>query len=160
MNLAPLMDVFVALASATLTACIPIVVYKLVQVLHLSLSTQQEASLNSSIATGLGKALSYGQAAGDAALSNVTIKNAALSTAASFVVADAPAAMTQLGYTPADVAEIVSARMAKLLHETTPAVTTPEAVKTAAMMQKADAAMAEPVAVDVPPAPAPAVAGA
>lgn len=147
MDFSPLLHGVATLATASIAACTPIITYKVTRWLHVDVTDKQMASFNDSIETALGKALAYGQAAGDAALSNVTIKNAALNSALSFALADAPAEIKALGYSAADVAEILAGRLAKALHVSLPAVpsATTDTGKTAAMMEKADATMADPV---------------
>jgi hypothetical protein len=154
MNLAPLMDAFVALLAASLTACIPILVPKLLAMMHVNVTAQQESSLENSLKTAVGKSLAYGQAAGDSALSNVTIKNAALSHGLAFLMADAPTELKSLGYSPDEAASVIAGRLAHALNATTPApAPSAEAIKTAEKIEAADAAVAQPVVPEAAPAP-------
>ena len=143
MNLAPLLDIAGSIASLAVAGAVPIVVPKLVALLHVNISAAQESSLENTITTSVGKAIAYGQKAGDAQLQNVTIKDAALSAAATFAANDAPVAMAALGYTPQSLAEVIDARITHALATTPTVVATPalaptaEALQTAAMLEKA-----------------------
>jgi hypothetical protein len=152
MNLAPLLDSGVALVAATITAVTPIIVPKILQLLKIQLTNAQEQSLETTLENAVGEALKYGQAAGDTALSNVTIKNAAISQALTFAMNDAPAEIEALGYSPAEIGQLIANKIATKLHVTAPA--SPEVAKTAAAIAQADAAAAVPVE----PAPAGVVA--
>jgi hypothetical protein len=152
MNLAPLLDVAVSLASAVLMACIPIVTIKFTSLLGVKMDSEQRDSLNSAVTAGLGKALQFGQEAGDHALSNVTIKNAALATAVGYVTANAPDAVAHFGLTNSAIAEKVAAHLALALHETgnAPASEPAKADATAAMLARVTPGLAMPLPTIIP----------
>jgi hypothetical protein len=145
MNLAPLLDVAASIVSLTVAGAVPVVVPKLLALMHITASAQQEASLENTITSSIGKAIAYGEKAGDPLLQNVTIKNSALGAAVAFAVDDAPEQLKALGYTPQSIAEVIDARITHALATTPTVVATPavppsaDALKTAAMLEKAGA---------------------
>ncbi len=137
MNLSPLVDGSVTLLSAVLTACIPVMLLKLNQAFNLHLDSAHKATLETALDNAVGKGLSFGQAAGDAYLSNVTIKNAALSSMVSYVTAMAPDAVAHFGLSDADLAEKAAAKLGKALHVPATPDAAPTANATASMLEAA-----------------------
>jgi hypothetical protein len=139
-SFAPIVDALVTLAGAVITVCVPIVTLKLTNWLGVKMDSEHRDALNAAIETALGKALQFGQAAGDSALANVTIKNAALSAAVTYVDGNAGEAVAFFGLTDAGIAEKLAARLAKLLHVTNdaPASDPAKAEATAAMLKRTE----------------------
>jgi len=152
MNLSPLLDAAAGLAGAVITVCTPIITLKVNSWLGVKMDAEHRDALNVAIETGLGKVLQFGQEAGDHALSNVTIKNAALATAVSYVTANAPDAVSHFGLTNSAIAEKIAARLAKALHETgnAPASDPTKTEETAQMLAKVAPALATPKPTIIP----------
>jgi len=121
MNLSGLLDAALSLASLALAGAVPIVLPRLLALMHIQVTAQQEVSLENTLTSAVGAALSYGKTAGDPLLANVQIRNSALSAAAAFAADDAPVAMAALGYTPQSLAEVIDARISHALAGKQPA---------------------------------------
>jgi hypothetical protein len=137
MNLAPILDTFGSLAAAVIATCVPILTMKALSYLGLNTDVAQRDALNTTLTNALGKALQTGQQAGDSALANVTIKNAALASAVAYVNANAPAAVGYFGLSDSAIAEKVGAKLSLALHQTgtAPAPDPEKAAATAAMLE-------------------------
>ena len=147
MNLAPIFDAVATLAGAVIIACVPIVTFKVTSWLGVKMDSEHRDSLNMSVSNAVGEALKVGQTAGDKALSNVTIKNAALNAAVAYVNANASDAVAHFGLTDETIAQKVSNKLAIALHESpvSDEAPTPEVAKTAAMLDKIEAAKTDPI---------------
>jgi hypothetical protein len=138
MNLTPLFDIVMSFAGAAVTSLVPIAINFLLKTTKINLDAAHKAALETALENAVGTALSMGQSAGDKHLSNVTIRNAALSKAAGYVQAYAPEAVAYFGLTPTNIAEKLDAKVATLLHttDTAPPADPVKAEATAAMLTK------------------------
>jgi len=127
MDFSPLVDGAATLASAVLAACAPIVVLKISRMLTLNLDQTHRAAVTTALDTALGLGLKIAQEAGDARLSNVNIRSAALATMVGYVKETVPAAVGHFGLTDDAIAQKAAARLASALHSLPPA---PAAVPT------------------------------
>jgi hypothetical protein len=116
MDLSPLMDTAATLASAIVAASAPVVVLKLSSMLKLNLDQTHRAAVSSALDTALGLGLQLAQEAGDAHLSNVNIRSAALAAMVGYVKQTVPGAVTHFGLTDDSIAQKASARLAAALH--------------------------------------------
>ena len=116
MDLSPLVDGAATLASAILAACAPVVVLKISRMLTLNLDQTHRAAVTTALDTALGLGLKIAQEAGDARLSNVNIRSAALATMVGYVKETVPAAVGHFGLTDDAIAQKAAARLASALH--------------------------------------------
>ena len=116
MNLSPLMDAAAALASAIFAASAPIVVLKLDSMLKLNLDQTHRTAVAAALDNALGLGLQLAQEAGDAHLSNVNIRSAALAAMVGYVKQTVPAAVSHFGLTDESIAQKAAARLASALH--------------------------------------------
>jgi hypothetical protein len=127
MNLSPLVDVAATLASAVFAASAPIVVLKLSSMLKLNLDQAHRTAVSTALDNALGVGLQLAQEAGDAHLSNLNIRSAALAAMVGYVKQTVPAAVTHFGLTDDAIAQKAASRLAAALHvpmaTATPAVT-------------------------------------
>ena len=129
MNLSPLMDAAATLASAIFAASAPIVVLKLDSMLKLNLDQTHRTAVAAALDNALGLGLQLAQEAGDAHLSNVNIRSAALAAMVGYVKQTVPAAVSHFGLTDESIAQKAAARLASALH--VPTATLPAAPATA-----------------------------
>ena len=126
MDLSPIVEAAATLASAVLAASAPIVVLKLNSMLKLNLDQAHRTAISTALDNALGLGLQLAQEAGDAHLSNVTIRNAALTAMVGYVNQAVPAAVRHFGLTDASISQKAAARLASALHvPTSTATTTP-----------------------------------
>ena len=97
MNFSPLMDAAATLASAIFAASAPIVVLKLDSMLKLNLDQTHRTAVAAALDNALGLGLQLAQEAGDAHLSNVNIRSAALAAMVGYVKQTVPAAVSHFG---------------------------------------------------------------
>lgn len=124
MDLSPVVEAAATLASAVFAASAPIVVLKLNSMLKLNLDQAHRTAISTALDNALGLGLQLAQEAGDAHLSNVNIRNAALAAMVGYVRQTVPAAVSHFGLTDALIAQKAAARLASALHVPT-ATTTP-----------------------------------
>jgi hypothetical protein len=138
MNLQPIFDLVVSVVGAVAVGIVPVVLPKILSLLKVNLDAAHTQALETSIANGIGTALSMGQDAGDKHLSNVVIKQAAIAKAVTYVQTFAPEAMAYFNLTPASIAVKVEAALATKLHDTgtAPPADPVKAEATAAMLTK------------------------
>jgi hypothetical protein len=116
MDLSPLMDAAAALASAVFAASAPIVVLKLNSMLKLNLDQTHRAAIATALDNALGLGLQLAQEAGDAYLSNVNIRSAALAAMVGYVKQTVPAAVSHFGLSDDSIGQKAAARLAAKLH--------------------------------------------
>jgi hypothetical protein len=116
MDLSPLVDSSATLASAIFAASAPVVVLKLSTMLKLNLDQTHRAAVTGALDTALGLGLQLAQEAGDARLSNVNIRSAALAAMVGYVKQTVPGAVSHFGLTDDSLAQKASARLAAALH--------------------------------------------
>jgi hypothetical protein len=116
MDFSPLVDGSATLASAIFAASAPVVVLKLSTMLKLNLDQTHRAAVSSALDTALGLGLRLAQEAGDAHLSNVNIRSAALAAMVGYVKQTVPGAVSHFGLTDDSLAQKASARLATALH--------------------------------------------
>jgi hypothetical protein len=131
MDLSPLMDAAAALASAIFAASAPIVVLKLNSMLKLNLDQTHRAAVATALDNALGVGLQLAQEAGDAHLSKINIRSAALAAMVGYVKQTVPAAVSHFGLTDDSIAQKAAARIAAALHDPT-ATSTPTTAPAAA----------------------------
>lgn len=124
MNLSPLMDAAVTLVSATLAASAPILLLKLSAMLKLNLDQSHRDAITHALQTALGVGLQMAQEKGDATLSNVNVRNAALAAMVGYVQQAVPEAVAHFGLTDDAIAQKAAAQLAARLH-VAPAATLP-----------------------------------
>lgn len=115
MDLSPIVNALVPIAAAVVTTCVPVAVGYLIHKVGLDKDSALRDSLNTALTNGIGQAVLYGQKQGDAALSNVQIKNGALAAMVAYAAANAPDAIKHFGLTPDDVAQKAAGLLAQHL---------------------------------------------
>jgi hypothetical protein len=125
MDLSPLVDTAATLASAVFAASAPIVVLKLGSLLKLNLDQSHRAAVATALDNALGLGLQLAQEAGDAHLSNVNVRSAALAAMVGYVKQTVPGAVSHFGLTDDSIAQKAAGRLAAALH--VPATTAPPA---------------------------------
>jgi hypothetical protein len=137
MNLSPLVDAAATLASAVFAASAPIIVLKLSRMLKLNLDQTHRAAVAAALDTALGLGLQLAQEAGDAHLSNVTIRSAVLTAMVGYVKQAVPGAVSHFGLSDESIGQKAAARLAAALHVATatptPAGLVPSLSPTSAM---------------------------
>ena len=121
MNLSPFVDAAATLTSAVLAASAPIVVLKLSSLLKLNLDQSHRTAVATALDNALGLGLQLAQEAGDARLSNVNIRSAALAAMVGYVKQTVPAAVSHFGLSDDAIAQKAAARLAATLHVSNPA---------------------------------------
>ncbi|WP_419757338.1 hypothetical protein [Acidisoma sp.] len=116
MDLSPIVEAAATLASAVFAASAPIVVLKLNSMLKLNLDQAHRTAISTALDNALGLGLQLAEEAGDAHLSNVTIRSAALTAMVGYVKQTVPAAVSHFGLTDASIAQKAAARLASALH--------------------------------------------
>ena len=113
-DVAPLIQVLVALALAVVSAGTPYFATLLARYLRIRLTATQAAVVQT--AADAGAQAAYGYIASKAAsYRDVTVRNAAIARGVQHVVNSVPEAMTALGLTPGHVQAMVEARFGGLL---------------------------------------------
>lgn len=120
MNLAPLADAAITLASAVVTVCIPVVVAFVAKKVGFDKDVALRDSLTTALQRGVGVALSAAQVAGDHRMQDVNIRNAALATVVQYAAQNAPDAVAHFGLSNADIAQKAAAELALKLHVMVP----------------------------------------
>jgi hypothetical protein len=124
-------DAAATLASAVFAASAPIVVLKLNSMLKLNLDQTHRTAIVTALDNAVGIGLQLAQEAGDAHLSNINIRSAALAAMVGYVKQTVPVAVSHFGLTDDSIAQKAAARLAAALHvsaaPSTP-VTAPAAV--------------------------------
>jgi hypothetical protein len=144
-DLTPVVNALLALASVAVTAAIPIIVPALLKRLKIANDSDLAARIEEAANAAAGKAYRYALSH-EGGLSNIAVQDAALATGINHVVTSVPGALEALGITQDHVQEMVTARLGSLL-ATDPSVT---AVKTVTPLP----AIPTPAA-PLPPAPPP-----
>ncbi len=116
MDLSPLVDTAATLASAVVAACAPVVVLKLSTMLKLNLDQTHRTAVTTALDNALGLGLQLAQEAGDAHLSNVNIRSAALAAMVGYVKQTVPGAVAHFGLTDDSLAQKAAARLSAALH--------------------------------------------
>jgi hypothetical protein len=116
MDFSPLMDAAATLASAVFAASAPIVLLKLNSMLKLNLDQAHRTAVATALDNALGVGLQVAQQAGDAALSNINVRSAALAAMVGYVKQTVPAAVSHFGLTDDSIAQKAAARLAAALH--------------------------------------------
>lgn len=115
-DLTPIVQGLVGLATAAIVAMIPYVIPLMRQRLHVAITADQQAGLERALNAGAGVAYKFAVGLIDqGGLSNVNVHNAALAMGAQYVAAHFPDTMADLGATPDAVRGAVSARLGTLL---------------------------------------------
>jgi hypothetical protein len=122
MDLSPITDGAVTLASAGVAALSPVLAVKLGSFFKLNLDQTHRSALSSALDTALGLGLQLAKEAGDAHLSNVNVKSAALTTMIGYVKQAVPDAVSHFGLTDNAIAQQATAKLATKLHSPTTAV--------------------------------------
>jgi hypothetical protein len=99
--------------------------------LKLNLDQTHRTAVATALDNALGVGLQLAQEAGDAHLSSINIRGAALAAMVSYVKQTVPAAVSHFGLTDAAIAQKAAARVAAALHDPT-ATSTPVAATAAA----------------------------
>jgi hypothetical protein len=122
MDLSPIVDAAVTLASAVFAASAPFVVLKLNSMFKLNLDEAHRTAVASALDTALGAGLQLAQEAGDSQLRNINVRSAALAAMVGYVKETAPTAVSHFGLTDDSISQQAAARLASALHvSTTPA---------------------------------------
>jgi hypothetical protein len=116
MNLSPFVDAAATLASAIFAASAPIIVLKLNSLLKLNLDQTTRAAIGTALDNALGLGLQLAQEAGDAHLSNVNIRSAALAAMVGYVKQTVPAAVSHFGLSDDSIGQKAAARLSARLH--------------------------------------------
>jgi hypothetical protein len=116
MDLSPLVDTAATLASAVFAASAPVVVLKLNSMLKLNLDQAHRTAVATALDNALGLGLQLAQEAGDAHLSNVNIRSAALAAMVGYVKQTVPGAVSHFGLTDDSIAQKAAGRLAAALH--------------------------------------------
>jgi hypothetical protein len=123
MDFSPLVDVAATLASAIFAASAPLVVLKLNSMFKLNLDQTHRTAVATALDNALGVGLQLAQEAGDAHLSNINIRSAALAAMVGYVKQTVPGAVSHFGLTDDSIAQKAAARIAAALHLTNTQVT-------------------------------------
>ena len=121
MDLSPLTDGAVTLASAGIAALSPVLAVKLSSFLKLNLDQTHRNAVSSALETALGLGLQLAKEAGDAHLANVNVKSAALAAMVGYVKQTVPDAVSHFGLTDDAIAQKAAAKLATTLHGATAA---------------------------------------
>lgn len=105
------------------TACAPIIAWKLASLVGMENNAAAVTELNSALQRSVGIALAHGQAVGDKFLADPVNKNNALVKANGYVAEFAGGAALTLGVTGQELATKVAAELALKLHATPSAIT-------------------------------------
>lgn len=139
-------NALLALASAVVTAAIPILVPAILRRLRLANNADLVAKVQAVAAAGAGMAYEYA-VTHQGSITNVPFKDAAVATGVQHVMSSVPDALKEMGITPDHVSAMVTARLGTLLASDPTASATPES--------HASPALPTPVAAK-PPATSPA----
>ncbi|MCB8880429.1 hypothetical protein ACELLULO517_09315 [Acidisoma cellulosilytica] len=124
MDLSPLTDGAVTLASAGIAALSPVLAVKLSGFLKLNLDQTHRSAVASALETALGLGLQLAKEAGDAHLANVNVKSAALAAMVGYVKQTVPDAVSHFGLTDDAIAQKAASRLTTTLHTATAASAT------------------------------------
>lgn len=113
-DLTPLVQALAALALAALSAAIPYLAPLVRRYLHVSLTANQAAAIQSAAEAGAKAAYGY-IATNGASYRDVATRDTALARGVQHVIASAPDALAALGITPDHVRKMVEARFGGLL---------------------------------------------
>lgn len=128
MDLSPVTDLAVALASAAVAAIAPILVTKLNAFLRLNLDQTHRNAVSSALETALGLGLQLAKEAGDGHLTNANVRSAALTAMVGYVKQAVPEAVGHFGLTDDAIAQKASAKLATALHASATVATAVSAV--------------------------------
>jgi hypothetical protein len=115
MDLSPILDGVLSIAGTAFVGLMPVIVPRVLNLLKVKTDAAHEASLENTLTTAVGAAISYGESAGDPMLKDVTIKNSAINHAMEFAMDDAPIALKALGYDPASISTVIDGRITQAL---------------------------------------------
>jgi uncharacterized protein with beta-barrel porin domain len=118
MDLSPLTDSTVTLASAGIAALCPVLVVKLSTFFKLNLDQAHRDAIASALETALGIGLQIAKEAGDTQLANVNVKSAALAAMVGYVKQSVPDAVSHFSLTDDALAQQATAKLATVLHTT------------------------------------------
>lgn len=118
MDLSPLTDSTVTLASAGIAALCPVLVVKLSTFFKLNLDQAHRDAIASALETALGIGLQIAKEAGDTQLANVNVKSAALAAMVGYVKQSVPEAVSHFSLTDDALAQQATAKLATVLHTT------------------------------------------
>jgi uncharacterized protein with beta-barrel porin domain len=118
MDLSPLTDSTVTLASAGIAALCPVLVVKLSTFFKLNLDQAHRDAIASALETALGIGLQIAKEAGDTQLANVNVKSAALAAMVGYVKQSVPDAVGHFSLTDDALAQQATAKLATVLHTT------------------------------------------
>ncbi|GAB0116881.1 hypothetical protein [Acidisoma sp. 7E03] len=121
MDLSPLTSAAVTLVSAIFAACAPLLLLKLNAMLKLNLDQTHRDAIAQAMQTALGLGLQTAQAAGDAMLAKLPVRNAALAAMVEYVKQATPEAVSHFGLTDEAIAQKAAAGLATALHLAAPA---------------------------------------
>ena len=107
-------NLFLALASAAVTAAIPIVVPALLRRLHIANDADLAGKVDTAAQAAAGVAYKYALAH-EGGLANIPVHDAAIAAGAKYVNAALPDTLAKLGITPESVDALVTARLGELL---------------------------------------------
>lgn len=113
-DLTPVVNALMALASIALTTAIPLVVPAVLKRLKVANSADLAARVEAAADAAAGLAYRYALAH-EGGLANVAVQDAALAAGINHVAASVPGALAQLGITPDHVQQMVQARLGALL---------------------------------------------
>jgi hypothetical protein len=154
MDLSPLSDAAVTLASAAFAALTPLVVIKLNAFLKLNLDQTHRDAVSSALETALGLGLQLAKEAGDSHLANVSVRSAAVGAMVGYVKQAVPEAIGHFGLSDEAIAQKASAKLATALHASSAvsqAVSAVTSLLPAATAVLASPAPAQPAALPASP---------
>lgn len=113
-DLTPIVNTLMALASVSFTAAVPIVVPAMLKRLKVANNSDLAERVEAAADAAAGLAYRYALAH-EGGLSNVAVQDAALAAGINHVASSVPGALAQLGITPDHVQQMVVARLGALL---------------------------------------------
>lgn len=113
-DLTPIVGAILALASAAITAAIPIVVPALLARLKIANNSDLAARVETAADAAAGMAYRYA-IAHTGGFANISVHDAAMATAINHVTSSLPDTLAKLGITPEHVEQMVTARLGVLL---------------------------------------------
>ncbi|GAB0115302.1 hypothetical protein [Acidisoma sp. C75] len=130
MDLSPLTNTTLTLASAVFAACVPVVVMKVNAMFKLNLDQTHQAAVSNAVQTAFGIGLQAVATGGIASLANPATRTATVDTMVNYVKQAVPEAISHLNLSDAAIADQVSAHLATVLRVTGAAATAPAAPAT------------------------------
>lgn len=118
MDLSPLTDSTVTLASAGIAALCPVLVLRLSAFFKINLDQTHRDAIASALETALGLGLQIAKEAGDTQLANVNVKSATVAAMVGYVKQSVPDAVSHFGLTDDALAQKATAKLATVLHTT------------------------------------------